>query len=83
MAFQIEDGSILSAIGGAFSLYLGISIAMVFEILELLFDLAYNCFKRRKTGSASARTRLISPMEPGKNGQGLFEVVASRNGAFP
>ena len=32
---QWEDGSYISALGGAISLYLGISIAMVFEVIEL------------------------------------------------
>lgn len=33
--------------GGAISLYLGISIAMVFEVIELIIDFFINCFMPR------------------------------------
>ena len=35
--FQI--GNMLSALGGSLSLYLGISVSMMFEVLELLVDI--------------------------------------------
>ena len=41
---QISDGSYMSALGGAISLYLGISFAMVFEVIELIIDFFINCF---------------------------------------
>ena len=34
----------MSALGGAISLYLGISFAMVFEVIELIIDILMNCF---------------------------------------
>ena len=37
----------MSALGGAISLYLGISLAMVFEVLELIISLFINCFKQQ------------------------------------
>ena len=42
---QWDDGSYMSALGGAISLYLGVSIAMVFEVLELIIDLFITCFR--------------------------------------
>ena len=36
---------ICSSIGGAISLYLGISIAMVFEVVELIIDVIFNLGK--------------------------------------
>ena len=44
---QWDDGSYISAMGGAISLYLGISIAMVFEVIELIIDFFINCFMPR------------------------------------
>ena len=41
---QWEDGSYMSALGGAVSLYLGISLAMMFEVLELIVDVVVNFF---------------------------------------
>ena len=40
---QWDDGSYMSALGGAISLYLGISLAMVFEVLELIVDFFISC----------------------------------------
>ena len=37
IVFQI--GNMLSALGGSLSLYLGISVSMMFEVLELLVDI--------------------------------------------
>ena len=34
----------MSALGGAVSLYLGISLAMMFEVLELVVDVVVNFF---------------------------------------
>ena len=34
----------MSALGGAVSLYLGISLAMMFEVLELIVDVFVNFF---------------------------------------
>ena len=42
--FQWDDGSYMSALGGAVSLYLGISLAMMFEVLELIVDVVVNFF---------------------------------------
>ena len=38
----------MSALGGAISLYLGISFAMVFEVIELVIDFFINSFMRNK-----------------------------------
>ena len=34
----------MSALGGAVSLYLGISLAMMFEVIELVIDVVVNIF---------------------------------------
>ncbi len=39
---QFSDGSFMSSLGGALSLYLGIAIATVFEVLEFFLDLGIN-----------------------------------------
>ena len=39
--------SMLYAIGGAVSLFLGISISMLFEVLELFIDLVISLINRR------------------------------------
>ena len=39
---HVKGSSMMSGLGGILSLYLGISIAMVFEILEFLLDLLGN-----------------------------------------
>ncbi len=49
----------MSAVGGALSLYLGISIAMFFEIIELLIDFCINsCLhfgRKKRSGSAAEK----------------------------
>ena len=40
IGFQIS--TLVSALGGALSLYLGISVAMFFEVIELLIDILIN-----------------------------------------
>ena len=42
LTFSFQGSSLLSGIGGVLSLFLGISIAMVFEIVELLLDFLGN-----------------------------------------
>ena len=37
-------GTLVVALGGALSLYLGISVSMVFEIIELVVDILINLF---------------------------------------
>ena len=37
--FILQAQGIVAALGGALSLYLGIAIAMVFEFIELIFDI--------------------------------------------
>ena len=50
--FQIDGAAFISALGGALSLFLGISISMVFEVIEFAIDLVLNicllCGKGRK-----------------------------------
>ena len=38
------DTDLVSGLGGALSLYLGIAIVMAFEVLELIWDLIWNIF---------------------------------------
>ena len=48
---QLTSSSFISALGGALSLFLGISISMLFEIFEFLFDLIMNiCIYLSKGG---------------------------------
>ena len=44
---QWDDGSYMSALGGAVSLYLGISLAMMFEVLELVVEIVVSFFAAR------------------------------------
>jgi hypothetical protein len=46
--FQMEDGSFMSALGGALSLYLGVALAMIFEVIELFIDFFSNLYEYRK-----------------------------------
>ena len=50
--FQIDGAAFISALGGALSLFLGISISMVFEVIEFVIDLTLNicllCGKGKK-----------------------------------
>ena len=41
-----QAGSYLSGLGGSISLYLGIAVIMIFELLELAFDLILNSFRK-------------------------------------
>jgi hypothetical protein len=41
-SMQLSNGSLISALGGALSLYLGISIAMFFEVIEIIIDFLIN-----------------------------------------
>ena len=61
--------------GGAFSLYLGISIAMVFEILELVFDLCYNVCVRRPSSVVGHAVR-------DRRSPSIFEVVTTKPNRF-
>ena len=40
--YQFADGSLMSSLGGAMSLYLGIALAMIFEVIELFIDFIIN-----------------------------------------
>ena len=48
-----QGDSFLSSIGGSISLYLGIAVIMVFEILELGLDLVLRFFKNQPMNSTS------------------------------
>ena len=41
-SFFLQESSLVSSLGGALSLYLGIAIIMCVELLELIFDLIIN-----------------------------------------
>ena len=41
--FQLIGSEFFSALGGAMSLFLGISFIMIMEIVELSWDLVMNC----------------------------------------
>ena len=49
--YDWNDSSMVAAIGGALSLYLGISISMIFEVIELFLDFFHNTFLYCKGGS--------------------------------
>ena len=48
----MDGAAFISALGGALSLFLGISLSMIFEVFEFMFDLSINvcmyCSKGRK-----------------------------------
>jgi hypothetical protein len=48
---------LISALGGALSLYLGISIAMVFEVIELVIDFVINLATRGKGKNGNEKVR--------------------------
>ena len=51
--YQFQYFDLASSVGGALSLWVGISLAMFFEVLEFVFDLVFNicryCGGRRQT----------------------------------
>ena len=54
--FQMDGAAFISALGGALSLFLGISLSMIFEVFEFIIDLFLNtcvfiCKKKKKTNS--------------------------------
>ena len=50
----------MSALGGALSLYLGISIAMFFEVIEFLFDLCLNAYYYTAKGKRARPRTIVS-----------------------
>ena len=44
----IQPKSFFGSLGGALSLYLGIAVVMIFEILELIVDSVLNLFMKKK-----------------------------------
>ena len=61
--FQIDGAAFISALGGALSLFLGISISMVFEVIEFVIDLTLNicllCGKGKKKVDDSEKGKLF------------------------
>ena len=53
---QFADGSLMSSLGGAISLYLGIALAMIFEVIELFIDFIINVIDARDRQDASGRS---------------------------
>ena len=67
--FKVKDGSIIAALGGALSLYLGISIAMAFEVVEFLVDVVvnvyvYGCGKKSKSRRKSIKSEKAGAVSP-------------------
>ena len=46
----------MSSLGGAISLYLGIALAMIFEVIELFIDFIINIIDARDRQDASGRS---------------------------
>ena len=69
----MADSSFITALGGALSLFLGISLSMVFEVFEFLIDLGINvCFyfsksKPEKKVSDTPGSPEVKPWTPGFN----------------
>lgn len=42
---MFQGNALVSALGGSLGLFTGIAIIMIFEILELTFDIFYNIWK--------------------------------------
>ena len=41
LVFPLQLQSLFGALGGGLSLYLGVAVVMLFEVIELLIDLAF------------------------------------------
>jgi hypothetical protein len=67
----MANASFITALGGALSLFLGISLSMVFEVVEFLIDLCLNFFvffsksKPEKPGAAVTPAPAVVPWTPG------------------
>ncbi len=47
-AIYFQTDSSLGALGGALSLFLGVALIMLFEMAELAYDVAANCWRHVK-----------------------------------
>ena len=72
--FQWYSNAFISALGGALSLFLGISLSMVFEVIELIIDVILNfcvCLvvkEPRHENSVTAHPPFyLEPFTPTKN----------------
>ena len=54
-----QESSLVSSLGGALSLYLGIAIIMCVELLELIFDLILNVWRHLAKGWAENANELL------------------------
>ena len=57
--YAIGDGSLVNALGGCLSLWLGISFCNLFEILELVLDLVGNLINRIAKKALGRKTNPI------------------------
>ncbi len=64
---QWTDGSFFSALGGALSLYLGIALAMIFEIIELFIDFGVNLCRYGKKGGGPGNGNAIRNVASAKS----------------
>jgi len=66
---RIDGAAFISALGGALSLFLGISISMVFEVIEFVIDLTLNicllCGKGKKKVDDSEKGGTMEPYSAG------------------
>lgn len=62
----MTQSTFITALGGALSLFLGISLSMVFEVIEFLIDLCLNFFA------------YFSKSKPAKSGKPKNEPLKSK-----
>ena len=46
--FLFQAKSLFGSLGGALSLYLGVAVVMLFELLELIIDIGLNLWKNNQ-----------------------------------
>ena len=54
-AVFLQGNALLSSLGGALSLYLGMAVVLLFEVLELLLDLVLNAWRHLNGGEKAGK----------------------------
>jgi hypothetical protein len=56
----MQENGLISALGGSLGLFTGIAVIMLFEVLELAWDLAINVFRYLNPRPTSIPAKLFS-----------------------
>ncbi len=55
LLIDLKGNALLSSLGGALSLYLGMAVVLLFEVLELILDLAINTWRYLNGGITTGK----------------------------